>query len=109
VIDNAIKYNKYDTQFYKVATRLRALSKVVLPQLNDVLSLGISKDPRHISTVDQEEVDPSAQYAEASDRLGDLEPPLTEHVELLFSNEAIREHEDMEFLLGDRDPYFRAG
>jgi hypothetical protein len=103
VIDNAIKYNKYDTQFYKVATRLRALSKVVFPQLNDVIV------PRHLQgtapsfEVDQEEVDPSAQYAEASNRLGDLEPPLR-NVELLFSNEAIREHEDMEFLLGEQDP-----
>jgi hypothetical protein len=103
VIDNAIKYNKYDTQYYKVATRLRALSKVVLPQLNDVIV------PRHLQgpvpsfEVDQEEVDPCAQYAEASNSLGDLEPPL-QNVELLFSNEMIREHEDMEFLLGDQDP-----
>ena len=104
VIDNAIKYNKYDTQYYKVATRLRALSKVVLPQLNDVVV------PRHLQgpapsfeEVDQEEVDPSAQYAEASNRLGDLEPPLR-NVELLLSNETIGEHEDMEFLLGDQEP-----
>jgi len=103
VSDNAIKYNKYDTQFYKVATRLRAASKVLLPQLDDVIV------PRHLQglppsfEVDQEEVDPSAQYAEASNRLGDLEPPLR-NIELLFSNEAIREHEDTEFLLGDQDP-----
>jgi hypothetical protein len=103
VIDNAIKYNKYDTQFYKVATRLRAMSKVVLPQLNNVVVPRHLQGPAPHFTVDQEEVDPSAQYAEASDRLGDLEPPL-QHVELLFSNEVIREHEDMEFLLDDRDP-----
>jgi hypothetical protein len=49
VIDNAIKYNKYDTQFYKVATRLRAMSKVVLPQLNDVIVPPTFKDPHHLS------------------------------------------------------------
>jgi len=103
VIDNAIKYNKYDTQFYKVATRLRAMSKVVLPQLNDVIVPPHLQGPAPSFEVDQEEVDPSAQYAEASNRLGDLEPPLR-NIELLFSNEAIREHEDMEFLLGDQDP-----
>jgi len=103
VIDNAIKYNKYDTQFYKVATRLRAMSKVVLPQLNNVIVPRHLQGPAPSFQVDQEEVDPSAQYAEASDRLGDLEPPLR-NIELLFSNEAIREHEDLEFLLGDRDP-----
>ena len=103
VIDNAIKYNKYDTQFYKVATRLRAMSKVVLPQLNDVIVPPHLQGPAPSFEVDQEEVDPSAQYAEASNRLGDLEPPLR-NIELLFSNEAIRDHEDMEFLLGDRDP-----
>ena len=103
VIDNAIKYNKYDTQFYKVATRLRALSKVVFPQLNDTIVPRHLQGPAPSFEVDQEEVDPSAQYAEASNRLGDLEPPLR-NVELLFSNEAIREHEDMEFLLGDQDP-----
>ena len=103
MIDNAIKYNKYDTQFYKVATRLRAMSKVVLPQLNDVIVPPHLQGPAPSFEVDQEEVDPSAQYAEASNRLGDLEPPLR-HIELLFSNEAIREREDMEFLLGDQDP-----
>ena len=103
MIDNAIKYNKYDTQFYKVATRLRAMSKVVLPQLNDVIVPPHLQGPAPSFEVDQEEVDPSAQYAEASNRLGDLEPPLR-NIELLFSNEAIRDHEDMEFLLGDRDP-----
>ena len=103
MIDNAIKYNKYDTQFYKVATRLRAMSKVVLPQLNDVIVPPHLQGPAPSFEVDQEEVDPSAQYAEASNRLGDLEPPLR-NIGLLFSNEAIREHEDMEFLLGDQDP-----
>lgn len=103
MIDNAIKYNKYDTQFYKVATRLRAMSKVVLPQLNDVIVPPHLQGPAPSFEVDQEEVDPSAQYAEASNRLGDLEPPLR-NIELLFSNEAIRDHEDMEFLLCDRDP-----
>ena len=103
VIDNAIKYNKYDTQFYKVATRLRAMSKVVLPQLNNVIVPCHLQGPAPSFQVDQEEVDPSAQYAEASDRLGDLEPPLR-NIELLFLNEAIREHEDLEFLLGDQNP-----
>ena len=103
VIDNAIKYNKYDTQFYKVATRLRALSKLVLPKLNSVIVPPHLQGPAPSFQVDQEEVDPSAQYAEASDCLGDLEPPL-QNIELLFSNEAIREHEEMEFLLGDQDP-----
>ena len=103
MIDNAIKYNKYDTQFYKVATRLRAMSKVVLPQLNDVIVPPHLQGPAPSFEVDQEEVDPSAQYAEASNRLGDLEPPLR-NIELLFSDEAIREHEDMEFLLGDQTP-----
>lgn len=103
MIDNAIKYNKYDTQYYKVATRLRALSKVVLPQLNDVIVLRHLQGQAPSFEVDQEEVDPSAQYAEASDRLGDLEPPLR-NVELLFSNEMVGEHEDMEFLLGDQEP-----
>ena len=103
VIDNAIKYNKYDTQYYKVATRLRALSKAVLPQLNDSIVPRHLQGPAPSFEVDQEEVDPSAQYAEASDQLGDLEPPLR-NVELLFSNEMIREHEDAEFLLGDQDP-----
>ena len=103
VIDNAIKYNKYDTQYYKVATRLRALSKVVLPQLNDVIVPRHLQGPPPSFELDQEEVDPSAQYAEASNRLGDLEPPLR-NVELLFSNEMIQEHEDMEFLLDDQDP-----
>ena len=103
VIDNAIKYNKYDTQYYKVATRLRALSKVVLPQLNDVIVPRNLQGPPPSFEIDQEEVDPSAQYAEASNRLGDLEPPL-QNIKLIFSNEMIREHEDMEFLLGDQDP-----
>jgi len=79
------------------------MSKVVLPQLNDVIVPPHLQGPVPSFEVDQEEVDPSAQYAEASNRLGDLEPPLR-NIELLFSNEAIREHEDMEFLLGDQDP-----
>ena len=103
VIDNAIKYNKYDTQYYKVATRLRALSKVVLPQLNDVVVPRNFQGPAPFFEVDREDVDPSAQYAEASNSLGDLEPPLR-NIELLFSNEAIREHEDMKFLLDDQEP-----
>ena len=103
MIDNAIKYNKYDTQFYKVATRLRAMSKVVLPQLNNVIVPRYLQGPAPSFQVDQEEVDPSAQYAEASDCLGDLEPPLR-NIELLFSNDAIQEHEAAEFLLGDQDP-----
>lgn len=103
MIDNAIKYNKYDTQYYKVATRLRALSKVVFPQLNDVIVPRHLQGPAPSFEVDQEEVDPSAQYAESSNSLGDLEPPLR-NIELLFSNEAIREHEDLEFLLDDKDP-----
>ena len=103
VIDNAIKYNKYDTQFYKVATRLRAMSKVVLPQLNDVIVPPYLQGPAPSFEVDQEEVDPSAQYAEASNRLGDLEPPLR-NIELLFSNETIRDHEEMELILDDKDP-----
>ena len=103
VIDNAIKYNKYDTQFYKVATRLRAMSKVVLPQLNDVIVPPHLQGPAPSFEVDQEEVDPSAQYAESSNRLGDLEPPLR-NIELLFSSEVIQDHGDTEFILGDQDP-----
>lgn len=79
------------------------MSKVVLPQLNDVIVPPHLQGPSPSFEVDQEEVDPSAQYAEASNRLGDLEPPLR-NIELLFSDEAIQEHEDMEFLLGDQDP-----
>lgn len=76
---------------------------MVLPQLNDVIVPRHLQGPAPSFEVDQEEVDPSAQYAEASNRLGDLEPPLR-NVELLFSNEAVLEHEDMVFLLGDQDP-----
>lgn len=79
------------------------MSKVVFPQLNDVIVPRHLQGPAPSFEVDQEEVDPSAQYAEVSNRLGDLEPPLR-NVELLFSHEAIWEHEDMVFLLGDQDP-----
>jgi len=79
------------------------MSKVVLPQLNDVIVPPYLQGPAPSFEVDQEEVDPSAQYAEASNRLGDLEPPLR-NIELLFSNETIREHEEMELILDDKDP-----
>lgn len=75
----------------------------MFPQLGDVIVPHQLHEPAPFAEVDQEEVDPSAQYAEASDRLGNLEPPL-QNVELLFSSEAIRDHEDMGFLLDDQAP-----
>ncbi|EAU90763.2 bromodomain and PHD finger-containing protein 3 [Coprinopsis cinerea okayama7 len=90
VIANALLYNKQGTAHFKVALRLRTMSRPILEKLDQL----VIRPP----------ADPAAPAASTSDAssttaalpvIGDLEPPL-EILDLLTSNDAIKDGLNLE-------------